>query len=122
MQGLQLRREPDPPRCGGDVQRLDAEAVAGQEQRSRGRVPDREREHATQPLHALRAVLLVEMQDRLGVALSGERMSPRDQHAPELAEVVDLAVEDDRSEEHTSELQTLAYLVCRLLLEKKKKK
>src|SRR2546425_8773051 len=34
-------------------------------------------------------------------------------------------VEQDRpwrSEEHTSELQSLAYLVCRLLLEKKKNK
>src|SRR2546425_3689498 len=35
------------------------------------------------------------------------------------------ALENDRgqrrSEEHTSELQSLAYLVCRLLLEKKKK-
>src|SRR2546425_12976568 len=30
-------------------------------------------------------------------------------------------VQADRSEEHTSELQSLAYLVCRLLLEKKKK-
>src|SRR3989441_5544778 len=30
------------------------------------------------------------------------------------------AVEAARSEEHTSELQSLAYLVCRLLLEKKK--
>src|SRR5687767_15480872 len=29
--------------------------------------------------------------------------------------------DSDRSEEHTSELQSLAYLVCRLLLEKKKK-
>src|SRR2546423_9838647 len=29
-------------------------------------------------------------------------------------------VADARSEEHTSELQSLAYLVCRLLLEKKK--
>src|SRR2546425_3549715 len=28
---------------------------------------------------------------------------------------------DDRSEEHTSELQSLAYIVCRLLLEKKKR-
>src|SRR2546425_2185642 len=27
---------------------------------------------------------------------------------------------NERSEEHTSELQSLAYLVCRLLLEKKK--
>src|SRR2546425_3350795 len=32
------------------------------------------------------------------------------------------AVRAMRSEEHTSELQSLAYLVCRLLLEKKKKK
>src|SRR2546425_4809149 len=31
-------------------------------------------------------------------------------------------LERHRSEEHTSELQSLAYLVCRLLLEKKKTK
>src|SRR5258707_11958649 len=31
-------------------------------------------------------------------------------------------VRADRSEEHTSELQSRQYLVCRLLLEKKKKK
>src|SRR2546425_3573686 len=31
------------------------------------------------------------------------------------------AAVEKRSEEHTSELQSLAYLVCRLLLEKKKK-
>src|SRR5262245_63919321 len=31
-------------------------------------------------------------------------------------------VERHRSEEHTSELQSLRHLVCRLLLEKKKKK
>src|SRR2546425_3760764 len=33
-----------------------------------------------------------------------------------------MALLPKRSEEHTSELQSLAYLVCRLLLEKKKKK
>src|SRR2546425_5221045 len=38
-------------------------------------------------------------------------------HASDLIESED---EDERSEEHTSELQSLAYLVCRLLLEKKK--
>src|SRR3989441_7748059 len=32
-----------------------------------------------------------------------------------------IASASERSEEHTSELQSLAYLVCRLLLEKKKK-
>src|SRR2546425_1726511 len=36
-------------------------------------------------------------------------------------ELADVGRRDARSEEHTSELQSLAYLVCRLLLEKKKK-
>src|SRR5437899_9359447 len=35
---------------------------------------------------------------------------------------VNVRVPDRRSEEHTSELQSLRHLVCRLLLEKKKKK
>src|SRR3989441_6321682 len=35
--------------------------------------------------------------------------------------LVQSAAGQGRSEEHTSELQSLAYLVCRLLLEKKKK-
>src|SRR2546423_8951542 len=37
------------------------------------------------------------------------------------ASSVYLVSQYDRSEEHTSELQSLAYLVCRLLLEKKQK-
>src|SRR3712207_8151617 len=36
-------------------------------------------------------------------------------------EALDLAGDGVRSEEHTSELQSRQYLVCRLLLEKKKK-
>src|SRR2546423_5348651 len=36
-------------------------------------------------------------------------------------EVLGCLATRSRSEEHTSELQSLAYLVCRLLLEKKKK-
>src|SRR2546425_8027234 len=35
--------------------------------------------------------------------------------------LVGYRIRKQRSEEHTSELQSLAYLVCRLLLEKKKK-
>src|SRR3712207_8072141 len=38
-----------------------------------------------------------------------------------LAEATGTAEEPARSEEHTSELQSRQYLVCRLLLEKKKK-
>src|SRR3989441_1264327 len=44
-------------------------------------------------------------------------------NASEALEAVQLGLpleRGDRSEEHTSELQSLAYLVCRLLLEKKK--
>src|SRR2546425_11469925 len=48
---------------------------------------------------------------------------PPDQGAQHrLRERPDDAEDEHRSEEHTSELQSLAYLVCRLLLEKKKKK
>src|SRR5438045_7523780 len=36
--------------------------------------------------------------------------------------LVGKGLRDPRSEEHTSELQSLRHLVCRLLLEKKKKK
>src|SRR2546425_3216499 len=45
---------------------------------------------------------------------------PRDPH-PGLPSLRRSGRRADRSEEHTSELQSLAYLVCRLLLEKKKK-
>src|SRR3989441_2026817 len=40
--------------------------------------------------------------------------------SPSAAAAVRRAPGAPRSEEHTSELQSLAYLVCRLLLEKKK--
>src|SRR2546425_3125444 len=48
----------------------------------------------------------------------------RDEDAERAVDLVvrpDLLDVEPRSEEHTSELQSLAYLVCRLLLEKKKK-
>src|SRR3712207_8349265 len=40
----------------------------------------------------------------------------------DLGPEAELAAVDERSEEHTSELQSRQYLVCRLLLEKKKNK
>src|SRR5262245_63885174 len=52
----------------------------------------------------------------------GERLCPEN---PDILAQLHLAVQDElavsRSEEHTSELQSLRHLVCRLLLEKKKK-
>src|SRR2546425_7544500 len=49
------------------------------------------------------------------------RVSARHRALLERRSVDDPPCRDRRSEEHTSELQSLAYLVCRLLLEKKKK-
>src|SRR3989441_2428741 len=63
------------------------------------------------------------------VALDWGLIVPVVKHADELSLVgIARAINDlgerartkKRSEEHTSELQSLAYLVCRLLLEKKK--
>src|SRR2546425_9568910 len=45
---------------------------------------------------------------------------PRSARRPKKALPTDSVTRCRRSEEHTSELQSLAYLVCRLLLEKKK--
>src|SRR2546425_9260986 len=62
----------------------------------------------------------------LFVALKGERFDAHDFLADAKGKGAAAAVvrsgtpSVDRSEEHTSELQSLAYLVCRLLLEKKK--
>src|SRR3712207_7930959 len=46
--------------------------------------------------------------------------SPELQPAERLWSLVDEPLANRRSEEHTSELQSRQYLVCRLLLEKKK--
>src|SRR3989441_6861688 len=63
-------------------------------------------------LRALRDALPAGAQARVGFCLDTAH-----QHAAGY----DVATALERSEEHTSELQSLAYLVCRLLLEKKKK-
>src|SRR5205823_14157563 len=70
------------------------------------------------PLHPAVESALRDLSSRLGIpaGMLGWGIQPLQlpgKATPAPAEVV-------RSEEHTSELQSLAYLVCRLLLEKKK--
>src|SRR5205823_8309461 len=78
----------------------------GLEPRRRGRVPaGRVRQGLLRRAHRGRA----------GLAVPRARVPHSGAETGQLA--VALVV---RSEEHTSELQSLAYLVCRLLLEKKK--
>src|SRR3712207_7123920 len=57
--------------------------------------------------------------DVLRVAEVDERLLADEPHREALA-VLRAAALEERSEEHTSELQSRQYLVCRLLLEKKK--
>src|SRR5919108_1851137 len=77
------------------VHRLDAEPVAREEQLLPALVPDREAEHAAQPLDASRPQLLVEVDDRFGIARGAEDVALLLELVPELAIVVDLAVEHD---------------------------
>src|SRR5229473_8083830 len=55
----------------------------------------------------------------VGGDLGGQGLLRQDNEGPLQQQIAQPVL---RSEEHTSELQSLAYLVCRLLLEKKKKK
>src|SRR3712207_8276630 len=71
------------------------------------------------PAEARRQALI-----KLGGSVESTKDAYRDQRGlPSLESLLrDLRYGARRSEEHTSELQSRQYLVCRLLLEKKKKK
>src|SRR3712207_7264888 len=60
---------------------------------------------------------------RLALCAAEPEIAMPSKKAPTAAEtcIADAAPATSRSEEHTSELQSRQYLVCRLLLEKKKK-
>src|SRR2546422_3196376 len=55
-------------------------------------------------------------------AWGGWRSGRAKQFQSAVQELAELPVQEMRSEEHTSELQSRLHLVCRLLLEKKKNK
>src|SRR5947209_10115437 len=69
----------------------------------------------------------VQLDEQVGIVARGQCIGAR----PRLRNVLEIecegaklevAVNERRSEEHTSELQSRQYLVCRLLLEKKKRR
>src|SRR5205823_10713633 len=62
------------------------------------------------------------IRDLLALDIDGASFLPPDDSAfgfDNISDALGLSPSLQRSEEHTSELQSLAYLVCRLLLEKK---
>src|SRR5437899_10268082 len=68
-------------------------------------------------------IYTLSLHDALPISREGEGGEPRREQVHLPGERGHAGERDDsRSEEHTSELQSLRHLVCRLLLEKKKKK
>src|SRR2546426_8687453 len=69
-------------------------------------------------------IMLVALLGSLGLAIAGavllDRADPRVRYPDQVSREMGLPILG-RSEEHTSELQSPCNLVCRLLLEKKKK-
>ncbi len=94
-QRLDLRSEKQPIARFDVMQRLDARAVAREQQRLFVPVPERDGEHAAQPFERGRTPFLVGVNDRLGVARRVENVARRFQPLPQLAIVVDLTVEDE---------------------------
>ena len=93
--GLDLGAEDQAVVADGPVERLDAEPVAREQQPPARGVPDGEREHAAEAVHAVVAPLLVRVDDRLGVAARVIAMARRFELRAQVRVVVDLAVEDD---------------------------
>src|SRR2546425_8841290 len=62
-------------------------------------------------------IYTLSLHDALPISLADTPLSPQQRR---MGDELPPYVVAGRSEEHTSELQSLAYLVCRLLLEKKK--
>lgn len=76
-------------------ERLLAKRIPGEEQLLLPFVPDRQGEHAVELLHAALALLLIQVDNDLGIAPRGEDVAARLQLSAQLPVVVDLTVEDD---------------------------
>ena len=80
----------------GPEQRLDADGIAREHEAPAPLVPEREREHPVELAHEVRAVLLVEVDEHLGVGARDGTGGPAPRVRSRSARVVvDLAVEDD---------------------------
>ena len=92
---LRLGGEADPLAAHGVAERLDPEAVAGEDEAPATAVPEPERPHAVEMLEAIRAPLGVRVEDDLRVGLGAELRPLSLELAPQLDIVVDLAVEGE---------------------------
>ena len=89
---LDLRREDQAVALAQVVERLDAEAVAREQEAAGRAVPEAEGKHAVEAVPTLGAVARIDAQEHLGVALRPETLAGGFELRAQRAEVVDLAV------------------------------
>src|SRR5271168_1569256 len=92
---LQFRRKEEVVAAFSDIERLDADAVAGEHQPLPGIAPDGSREHAAQPLEASGVPLEKCLQDGFGIAVSLKTVAEQLKLAADLKVVVNFTIEDD---------------------------
>src|SRR6266404_4137531 len=98
-----------------------SDAVGGEAGTGRGRGPRAGGHHAGQHWQGMDQLAAERRGDRSVRSHQRADVHPRGLPRARLSRDHHCRAAELRSEEHTSELQSLAYLVCRLLLEKKKK-
>ena len=94
-EGAQLRGELQAAAVDPVVERLDPVAVSGEDEPPLSGVPEPDREHPAQPPREVEPVLLVEVDEHLGVAVRAEAVARALELGPQLSVVVELAVLDD---------------------------
>jgi len=91
---LDLGAEEKLPLVEGIVQGLLPDPIPGEKKPSPAFVPERNREHPLEKIDEIGTVILVEMDDRLRVAVRRESMTGSLEGLPEILEIVDLPVEN----------------------------
>ena len=95
QQRLDLRSEIKAARVGGVVERPDSHPVARHHQALATLVPDREGEIAVEVRNAIDPLLLVELEENLGVGIGSKVMTALDHRLAQFDVVEDFAVEGD---------------------------
>ena len=95
QQSPDLGGEDEPTTEGVEIERLDAERIAGEETAPLHRIPNGEGEHAPQPVHTGRPVTGIEPEDDLGVGAGAEGFPKLLKLGAQRAVIINLAVKRD---------------------------
>ena len=93
QQRLDFRRKAKAHAGLAVIERLDAQPVARQKELARALIPQRNRKHAAQALHNLRAPFFIAMQHALRIRARTKDMPAALKFHPQSLMVIDLAIE-----------------------------